>query len=112
MLFRSGITATRPFGSCCRCHGLAGDGDFLLDLAALPETGDEFRAGAESIGRKLTALRLAGGGAPKWSHEGDGEPRPAFMRGYTGIHSFRLRLAGHIDRGPLTLPVPFAKGTS
>jgi hypothetical protein len=55
---------------------------------------------------------LADGGAPKWSHEGDGEPRPAFMRGYTGIHSFRLRLAGHVYRGPLTLPVPFAKGTS
>ncbi|MGH3757451.1 lanthionine synthetase LanC family protein [Actinophytocola sp.] len=99
------ITLTRPFGSCCRCHGLAGDGDFLLDVAALPGHREEFHASARYIGRKLEALKFDDGTAPKWGHEGDGEPRPGFMRGYTGIHSFRLRLHGHLNQAPLMLPV-------
>jgi predicted Ser/Thr protein kinase len=98
------ITAARPFGSVCRCHGLAGDGDYLLDLAADPRHGEEFRAGAVHIGRKLDALRFIEGFAPKWTSEGLGTPRPDYMRGYTGVHAFRLRLAGHLDRAPLTLP--------
>ena len=97
------ITYGRPFGSCCRCHGLAGDGDFLLELARDGSRGEEFRAGAERIGRKLEALKIHDGVAATWPTEGTGEPRPGFMRGYTGIHSFRLRLAGLVDGGPLML---------
>lgn len=100
------ITLGRPFGSCCRCHGLAGDGDFLLELAQHRDHREEFHAGAEHIGRKLGALMITDDFAPKWPSEGDGEPRPGFMRGYTGIHSFRLRLAGLLRRGPLLLPTP------
>lgn len=91
------ITTARPFGSTCRCHGLAGDGDFLLDLGA------EFHDGAVHIGRKLDALRFRDGFAVKWAPEGLGVPRPDYMRGYTGVHAFRLRLAGHVARSPLTL---------
>lgn len=107
MAVRAGRTITegRPFGSCCRCHGLAGDGDFLLDLAADPGVGEEFRAGAVRVARKLDALRIDDGVSVKWAHEGMGTPRPSYMRGYTGIHSFRLRLAGLLDRAPLTLPL-------
>ncbi|MDX8142143.1 lanthionine synthetase LanC family protein [Lentzea sp. BCCO 10_0061] len=94
------ITTARPFGSTCRCHGLAGDGDFLLDLAAEHE---EFHEGAVHIGRKLDALRFRDGFAVKWAPEGLGVPRPDYMRGYTGVHAFRLRLAGHVARSPLTL---------
>ncbi|MDX8030572.1 lanthionine synthetase LanC family protein [Lentzea sp. BCCO 10_0856] len=97
------ITTARPFGSVCRCHGLAGDGDFLLDLAADPKYGEEFHDGAVHIGRKLDALRFRDGFAVKWAPEGIGAPRPDYMRGYTGVHAFRLRLAGHIARSPLTL---------
>ncbi|WP_394618479.1 lanthionine synthetase LanC family protein [Lentzea sp. JNUCC 0626] len=96
------ITTARPFGSACRCHGLAGDGDFLLDLARKHE---EFHAGAVHIGRKLDALRFRDGFAVKWAPEGLGVPRPDYMRGYTGVHAFRLRLAGHVARSPLTLRV-------
>lgn len=97
------ITLGRPFGSCCRCHGLAGDGDYLLELATDTTHGEEFRAGAEHIGRKLEALKIHQAFAPKWPHEGSGEPRPGFMRGYTGVHSFRLRLAGLVEQSPLML---------
>ncbi|MDX3660202.1 hypothetical protein PV646_23120 [Streptomyces sp. ID05-26A] len=94
------ITTARPFGSTCRCHGLAGDGDFLLDLA---QDHEEFHEGAVHIGRKLDALRFRDGFAVKWAPEGLGVPRPDYMRGYTGVHAFRLRLAGHVARSPLTL---------
>ncbi|MFE0155311.1 lanthionine synthetase LanC family protein [Nonomuraea sp. NPDC059007] len=97
------ITHGRSFGTCCRCHGLAGDGDYLLDLAAYTG-GEEFRAGAVRIGRKLDALKIMQGTAAVWPHEGDGLPRPGFLRGYTGIHSFMLRLAGLLDQSPLMLP--------
>ncbi|MEV6236059.1 lanthionine synthetase LanC family protein [Lentzea sp. NPDC051838] len=92
------ITTARPFGSTCRCHGLAGDGDFLLDLDE-----PEFHDGAVHIGRKLDALRFRQGFAVKWAPEGLGAPRPDYMRGYTGVHAFRLRLAGYVARSPLTL---------
>ncbi|MGW6928767.1 class III lanthionine synthetase LanKC N-terminal domain-containing protein [Lentzea sp. NPDC054927] len=97
------ITTARPFGSVCRCHGLAGDGDFLLDLAGDPSHGEEFHDGAVHIGRKLDAVRFRDGFAVKWAPEGIGAPRPDYMRGYTGVHAFRLRLAGHVARSPLTL---------
>jgi tRNA A-37 threonylcarbamoyl transferase component Bud32/cytochrome c553 len=103
------ITRGRAFGSCCRCHGLAGDGDFLLELASDGGHHEEFRAGAERIGRKLEALKIHDGVAAKWPTEGTGAPRPGFMRGYTGIHSFRLRLAGLVPNGPLTLTVPIGR---
>ncbi|MCT2587062.1 class III lanthionine synthetase LanKC N-terminal domain-containing protein [Actinophytocola gossypii] len=97
------ITRGRAYGSTCRCHGLAGDGDFLLDLAARADHDGEFRRGAETIGRKLDALRFRDGFAWKWAHEGGGEPRPSYMRGYLGVHAFRLRLAGLVADAPLTI---------
>jgi hypothetical protein len=100
------IVRGRPFGSCCQCHGLAGDGDYLLDLASGDRHGEEFRAGAERIGRKLEALKTHDGVAAKWPAEGTGEPKPGFMRGYTGVHSFRLRLAGLVTGAPLLLTPP------
>jgi predicted Ser/Thr protein kinase len=99
------ITEGRPYGSCCRCHGLAGDGDFLLDLTSDPRRGEEFRAGAGRVARKLDALRIDDGSTVTWAHEGVGNPRPGYMRGFTGIHAFRLRLVGLLDSGPLTLPL-------
>jgi tRNA A-37 threonylcarbamoyl transferase component Bud32 len=104
------ITLGRPFGSCCLCHGLAGDGDYLLELSADMAHGAEFQAGAERIGRKLDALKIHQEFAVKWPHEGNGEPRPGYMRGYTGVHSFRLRLAGLIKQSPLMLP-PYREAT-
>jgi tRNA A-37 threonylcarbamoyl transferase component Bud32 len=97
------IAGSRAFGSCCRCHGLAGEGDYLLEVAGALDDGEEFRAAADRIGRKLDALTIPRDFAPKWPHEGDGSPRPGYMRGYTGIHAFRLRLAGLLTRTPLTL---------
>lgn len=96
------ITGTRPYGSCCRCHGLAGDGDYLLDLA--DATGaEEFHAGARRIGRKLDALKIRSGFCWTWPQEGDGLPRPSYMRGYLGVHAFRLRLAGLLPGSPLRI---------
>jgi tRNA A-37 threonylcarbamoyl transferase component Bud32 len=98
------ISLSRAFASCCRCHGLAGDADFLLELAGQLDDGEEFRVAAERTGRKLDALKMQRGFAPKWPHEGDGSPRPGYMRGYTGVHAFRLRLAGRPAQTPLMLP--------
>ncbi|OLR93192.1 class III lanthionine synthetase LanKC N-terminal domain-containing protein [Actinokineospora bangkokensis] len=93
------ITGGRAFGSANRCHGLAGDGDFLLDLAE-----PEFLDGAERVGRKLDALRVRSGRGHAWAHEGGSAPRPSYMRGHLGVHAFRLRLAGLLPHAPLTIP--------
>jgi tRNA A-37 threonylcarbamoyl transferase component Bud32/mono/diheme cytochrome c family protein len=102
------ISRSRAFGSCNRCHGLAGDGDYLLDLVRAGH-GEEFLDGANRIGHKLAALAFRNGFAWKWPNNGE-DPRPAYMTGYLGAHTFRLRLAGLIERPPLTIPVETLAG--
>jgi tRNA A-37 threonylcarbamoyl transferase component Bud32/mono/diheme cytochrome c family protein len=93
------ISRGRAYGSCGRCHGLAGDGYYLLQLGYADEN-EEFIGAAHGIGKRLEALKIRRGPAWKWPDESGGEPRPAYMRGYLGVHAFRLQLAGLLPVTP------------
>jgi tRNA A-37 threonylcarbamoyl transferase component Bud32/mono/diheme cytochrome c family protein len=93
------ISHGRGYGSCGRCHGLAGDGDYLVQLATA-EQDQEFWQAAGRIDRRLEALKIRRGAAWKWPDESGSEPRPAYQRGYLGVHAFRLQLAGLLPVGP------------
>jgi hypothetical protein len=93
------ISGSRAYGSTCRCHGLAGDGDYLLDLGE-PDAVE----GASRIAARLAALRVRRGRTVSWVQESGDTARPAYMRGHLGVHAFRLRLAGFLRHGPLTVP--------
>jgi mono/diheme cytochrome c family protein len=93
------ISRGRGYGSCGRCHGLAGDRDDLRQLAHADQD-EEFLQAARRIGRRLEALKVRRGFAWKWPDESGGEPRPAYQRGYLGVHAFRLQLAGLLPATP------------
>ena len=90
------------FRSCGQCHGLAGDGEYLLHAGRELER-PELVGGARRIAGLLNSLQFAGPPAWTWPIEGEGRPVPAYMVGYTGIHSFLLRLAHPQLRTPLML---------
>ncbi|WP_433256798.1 class IV lanthionine synthetase LanL [Streptosporangium sp. CA-135522] len=73
------------------CHGLAGDGEFLLDMAEL--TGeDRYRRWAGDLARCLEARAVERSGRLLVSDPHTGLPSPTFLGGTAGILAFLLRL--------------------
>ena len=105
--------------STVQCHGLAGDAELLLDLAAV--TGDEgYRAQARRAAASLWLRRRADGpgarGVPEdtvlvFPDDTGGAVSAAFGPGMAGVGSFFLRLAAGGPR-PFTLDelLPRARG--
>jgi serine/threonine protein kinase len=79
------------FGSCCQCHGLAGDGDYLLQVGRLCGR-PEMEQAARKTARKLFALRSTQDQHWLWPEETGSHPVPDYMTGYCGIYAFLLRL--------------------
>ncbi|MER5638487.1 class IV lanthionine synthetase LanL [Kitasatospora sp. NPDC002227] len=73
------------------CHGLAGNGEYLLDLAEA--TGDgRFRTGAEDLARLITTRAALRDGLLVLPDETGTTTAPAYGTGYTGALAFLLRL--------------------
>jgi lantibiotic modifying enzyme len=87
---RSTAAALDARTSAGLCHGLAGDGGFLLDM--YKATGDEsFLGGARRAAHRLDGFAVAA--SPGWYRdEHRGGRLPGLLRGSAGIGSFLLRL--------------------
>jgi lantibiotic modifying enzyme len=85
------VCTGRNAGSLCQCHGLAGDGEFLLLLGRSLARSDMHGA-ALHMAEKLWALQLPleQNSVRVWRTEH--EHAPAYMTGYCGVYSFLLRL--------------------
>ncbi|MGH8975652.1 MAG: lanthionine synthetase LanC family protein, partial [Acidimicrobiia bacterium] len=78
--------------STVQCHGLAGDAELLLDLAAV--TGDEgYRAQARQAAASLWLRRRDEGNSIVFPDDTGGAVSAAFGTGMAGVGSFFLRLA-------------------
>lgn len=73
-----------------QCHGLAGNGEFLLDLAERSDR-PRFEADARQLSRILLASRAHRDGAVVFPDE-EGRPSATWADGGSGILSFLLRL--------------------
>ena len=74
-----------------QCHGLAGNIEFLLDMAQ--QTGDaSYRAEAAILAQLLEAFAQEHGGQLVWPAERTGLFTPDFMVGYAGVVACLLRL--------------------
>ncbi len=99
------MTAGRWHSGVCACHGLAGDGEFLLDLAEA--TGDPgFRAAAVESGLLIAARAALRDGLLALPDETGTGCAPAYGTGTAGALAFLLRLR---HGGPRLWvdPVPF-----
>lgn len=85
---------------CGQCHGLAGDGEFVLRLARVLGTSDAWGA-VENIRQKIFILTDRHKGYATWPGEASDWMGPTFMNGLLGVYSFLLRL--HSDKLPLPL---------
>ncbi|MFD8755465.1 class IV lanthionine synthetase LanL [Kitasatospora sp. NPDC059577] len=85
------VLAARWHGGASACHGLAGDGEYLLDLAeATGEPG--FRTGAEQLATLLAARAALRDGLLVLPDETGTGCAPAYGTGTTGPLAFLLRL--------------------
>jgi hypothetical protein len=83
--------AGRAGASACMCHGLAGDGDLLLDLAAA--TGEPQYAGAAwEVAGQLWSLRVRRDGRWLVPDESGTGTDPSYAWGSSGPAAFLLRL--------------------
>jgi hypothetical protein len=97
---RAGLTE-RWRSSPVQCHGLAGDAELLLDLAAC--TGDEgYRSQARQAAASLWMRRRDDSGSLAFPDDTGGSVSAAFGTGMAGVGSFFLRLAAGGPR-PFTL---------
>jgi lantibiotic modifying enzyme len=75
-----------------QCHGLAGNIEFLLDMAQA--TGDRsYRAEAQSLARLLEAFASDREGGLMWPSESPLVFTPDYMVGYAGVAACLLRLS-------------------
>ncbi|WP_344465511.1 class IV lanthionine synthetase LanL [Kitasatospora kazusensis] len=92
----------------CACHGLAGNGEYLLDLAEA--TGESrFRDGAEQLAELVTARAALRDGLLVLPDETGTGCAPAYGTGTSGPLAFLLRLRHGGPRlwlDPLSAPVP------
>ncbi|MEV4139410.1 class IV lanthionine synthetase LanL [Dactylosporangium sp. NPDC049742] len=104
------VVATRCDVGTSHCHGLAGSGEFLLDLAAA--TGlDEFADWARHLAAQLWAERVYRDGRPVLMNESGHEFSAAYGVGAAGPLAFLTRLRHGGDRlfhPPVTAPDPGA----
>jgi hypothetical protein len=74
-----------------QCHGLAGNGEFLLDMRDLAPAGERYAAMAEQLARVIFASRAYRGGTLVF-HDEHGNLSASWADGMSGILSFLLRL--------------------
>lgn len=110
LALRSG-ESTYQAGDCrenpSQCHGLAGNGETLIELARV--TGDQrWIQRAREFGRLATAYREDTPGGPRWRGDEPGNYSPDFMLGAAGAGHFFLRLARaeHVPMPLMVLPGP------
>ncbi|MDK8192992.1 lanthionine synthetase LanC family protein [Paenibacillus sp. UMB7766-LJ446] len=84
------VAQTTIFASFGQCHGLAGNGDFLL-LAERCHPG-RYEARLEHYAQMLLAMRSDKHDMWMWPLEDMESFSPDYMTGYMGIYSFLLRL--------------------
>lgn len=85
------IQLGNAFGSCCQCHGLAGEGDYLLQVSRMGGH-PEMEQAARKVACKLFALRSTREQNWLWPQETGAPPAPEYMTGYCGVYAFLLRL--------------------
>jgi hypothetical protein len=73
-----------------QCHGLAGNGDFLLDMAEMANR-QRYEAMAHQLARIIFASRAYRDGRVVFPDE-RGNPSPVWADGVSGILAFLLRL--------------------
>lgn len=83
------VLRSRQQAGTTYCHGLAGNGDFLLDLATATGTGREW---AETLADLLWARRLDRAGRPVLADETGVNITGGYGAGLFGHLSFLLRL--------------------
>jgi hypothetical protein len=91
--------------SAVQCHGLAGDAELLLDLAALPDPGPARRAAVTATEALLLQRRTPAGGAGPgtvFADDSGATVSAGFGTGVAGTGSFLLRLVAGGPR-PLML---------
>ncbi|MEO3815935.1 class IV lanthionine synthetase LanL [Plantactinospora sp. B24E8] len=81
----------RWWSSTGYCHGLAGDADFLLDLAQVTAD-DRYARRAAALGRRLWAMRFYRDGRAVLPDGSDQGVSPGFGTGLSGQLAFLLRL--------------------
>ncbi len=94
-----------------QCHGLAGNGELLIEMSrVLGEQGWMRRA--REFGRLATAYREEAGGRARWRSDEPGEYGVDFMTGSAGTGHFFLRLARpHAVAMPLMVTPPKSAAT-
>ncbi|MBU3064647.1 class IV lanthionine synthetase LanL [Nocardia sp. NEAU-G5] len=94
------VLAGRTGAPACACHGLSGDGELLLDLAAA--TGEaHYREAARSIGNQLWGMRVRREGRWLVPDADRAGISVSYALGTGGVASFLLRLL-HGGRRPWT----------
>ncbi len=93
-----------------RCHGLAGNIEFLLDMARA--TGDpSYWADCEPLARLLVAQVVDGHGTVNWDEDVPDVLTPDYMLGYAGVVACFLRLANLWSSPSPPTPLPHGKGS-
>lgn len=97
------IQLSTGMSTSCQCHGLAGDGEYLIQVGRLLNQPEIMQA-AYHFARKLYTLRLKYDGIPGFIWEGETRNAdPDYMTGYCGIYGFFLRLFDEDLSRPLSL---------
>jgi hypothetical protein len=91
------VRPTRWQATTVQCHGLAGDGEFLLDLAAAG-VGDHFRHWAEELACGIFARNTIRDGRMVAPDETGTAVRASFGAGLAGVLAFLIRLRSGTDR--------------
>ncbi|MFF1789204.1 lanthionine synthetase LanC family protein [Kitasatospora sp. NPDC058243] len=91
------VLAGRWHGGVSACHGLAGDGEYLLDLAEAADVADvadgqEFRSGAEELAQLIAARSALRGGLLVLPDETGTGCAAGYGTGAAGALAFLLRL--------------------
>lgn len=83
----------RSMGAC-RCHGLAGSVEFLLDVARATHD-EQYSDEARAHGRLLTAFARESSGAIEWNAGSQGvlPPERGYLLGDAGITPALIRLS-------------------
>ncbi|MGC4107252.1 MAG: lanthionine synthetase LanC family protein [Thermomicrobiales bacterium] len=82
------VEQSSAIGTLCVCHGIAGDGMFLVTLGRV--RGVQKSLSISSRIEKLMVIKNKRGTVWEWPLELSGTPSPDFMTGYGGIFTFLL----------------------
>lgn len=104
----SGIALMLPNRVCGQCHGIAGDGEFMLRLARTLGTSEAWST-VKNLRQRLMALMDRSGNYSTWPGEASDWMGPTFMTGVLGVYSFLLRF--HTDRVPPPLLLTWKIGS-